>query len=337
MTNVEDEFMAVDPEMERIWREDDEPSLNEVRASLPVDEDDEEIELEQPEDTADTEDSNDEEEVESEEVEESERDEPEAKDDKPVSYKVRANNMDLDLTVEELQKLAPKALDYTKKMQEIAPWRKSISALKDNGLTEHDVNLMIDVMKGDKTAIEEVLRRTKVDPLDVDTDSKEVYVPKQYGRDETVMAIEEIVEQISNDAEYKITEQVVDREWDSRSRQTMAQDPNMIMGLHNDIKNGIYDKVAPIAFKMKAMDGGRLSDLDYYIEAGRQLFSNPQNTEVREVVQENKRQTEIKEMASRRKAASPTKSTSGKRDVIDYLNDNDEDYEDWYKRTINSR
>jgi len=337
MTDVSDEMMVVDPEMERIWREDEEPSMSEVRSNLPTEEEEEE-ESEQPEETAETEDS-DEEEVEPDEVEESDKDEPEAKEDKPTNetFKVKANNMELDLTVDELKALAPKALDYTKKMQEIAPWRKSISALRDNGLGEQDVNLMIDVLKGDKVAIEEMLRRTKVDPLDLDTESKTAYEPKQYGKDESVQRIEDIVDQISRDTEYKITEEVVDRQWDSASRQAMAQNPDMIMGLHQDIKSGVYDKVAPLAFKMKAMDGGRMSDLDYYMRAGQQFYSNPQNTEVREVVQEDKRQTEIKDMSSKRKAASPTKSTSGKRDIIDYLDDNDEDYDAWYKKTVNSR
>jgi len=336
MNDVDDTMMAVDPEMERIWREDDEPSMNEVRSSLPVEE---EEESEQPEETAETEDSDDEEEVETEEVEESEEDEPEAEEEKPKSesHKIKANGMELDLTTDELKALAPKALDYTKKMQEIAPWRKSISALKDNGMTEADVNLMIDVLKGDKTAIEEVLRRTKTDSLELDPESTSKYEPKQYGKDESLQRIEEIVSQISNDAEYRITEAVVDRQWDSASRQAMAANPDMILGLHQDIKSGVYDKVAPLAFKMKAMDGGTKSDLDYYMEAGNQFYADPRNTEVKEIVQVDKRQAEIKDMSSKRKAASPTKSTSGKRDVIDYLNDNDEDYDEWYKKTVNSR
>ena len=341
MIEIEERDLEVDPERERIMNEDEDLTFTEIRARM------NEQESEQPEDPAETEDSDEEpvstEEEDTEEVEESE-DEPEAEEVEPeektvesTSHKVKANGTEYDFTTDELKALAPKAMDYTKKMQEIAPWRKTISALKEQGLGEADVNLMIDVLKGDKAAIEEVLKRTKVDPLDLDAESKEAYVPNTYGKDETYLAIEDVINQIKGDAEYATTAKVVDDVWDSRSRQTMAQNPDMIMGLHQDIKNGVYSKVAPLAEKMKALDGGRLSDLDYYIEAGNKFYANTQNTEVKEVARDNTRQTEIKEMASKRKAASPTKSTSGKRDVIDYLDDNDEDYDSWYKKTIRSR
>ena len=341
MIEIEERDLEVDPERERIMNEDEDLTFTEIRARM------NEQESEQPEDPAETEDSDEEpvstEEEDTEEVEESE-DEPEAEEVEPeektvesTSHKVKANGTEYDFTTDELKALAPKAMDYTKKMQEIAPWRKTISALKEQGLGESDVNLMIDVLKGDKAAIEEVLKRTKVDPLDLDAESKEAYVPNTYGKDETYLAIEDVINQIKGDAEYATTAKVVDDVWDSRSRQTMAQNPDMIMGLHQDIKNGVYSKVAPLAEKMKALDGGRLSDLDYYIEAGNKFYANTQNTEVKEVARDNTRQTEIKEMASKRKAASPTKSTSGKRDVIDYLDDNDEDYDSWYKKTIRSR
>ncbi len=347
MTNVEDESMAVDPEMERIWREDDEPSFSDVRASIQEDETEEVAELEQPEDTDDTEDSIDS----TEDNEDNEDTEEDSEESKPTdvedkskdvsdngTHKVKANGMEFDFTTEELKALAPKAMDYTKKMQEIAPWRKTISALKEQGIGETDVNLMIDVLKGDKNAIAEVLKRTQVDPLDLDTDSKAQYMPNNYGKDERSLAIEDVVSEISSDVEYAATVKVVDEVWDDASRDVLVSNPSMIKGLHNDIKEGIYSKVAPLAEKLKVLDGGRKSALDYYVEAGRQYFAQQASTQqMQEVKVPDVRQTEIKEMANKRKAASPTKANAGKRDVIDYLDDNDEEYDEWYKRTMSSR
>lgn len=342
-TPEHDEF-DIDPEMERIWREDEDPSFTEIRNTIPeeevVEEDVEEI-LEQPEDTADTEDSeNVENEVETEDDEIDEEgileDQPETEEEeskveaKGESYKIKANGQEFDFSLDELKQLAPKAMDYTKKMQEIAPWRKSISALKESGMGESDVNLMIDALKGDKQAIAEVLKRTSVDALDIDTDSNSEYVPKQYGKDEAVQAIEEIVQSISTDVEYATTERVIDHQWDNASRQTIAQNPSMIRGLHEDVKNGIYSKVAPIAEKMKALGDGSKSDLEYYIEAGKQFYATAEKTEQVEVNTVDKKQADIKEMSNKRKAATPTKSNAGKRDVINYLDDNDESFDEWY-------
>lgn len=331
MSTVEEATMSVDPEMAKIWAEDEDLDFIAMRAN----EEQEEPESEQPEDTdVSTEDSEEDETIVDEVEEESTEDKPEVTEetveDKPSSYKVKANNMEMELTVEELQKLAPKALDYTKKMQEIAPWRKSISALKENGLGEQDINLMIDVLKGDKNAINEVLKRTKVDPLELDTDGKQEYVPTSYGKDELSLRIDEIVQEIGHDEEYRITANIVDDVWDSKSREEFRKNPDLIVELHKDVKSGVYDKIAPMAMKMKVLDGAKHSDMDYYIEAGRQYYQGQEK--VAEVQKVSAKQESIKDMADKRKAATPTKSTSGKRSVIDYLDDNDEEFDEWYKK-----
>lgn len=339
-TNDDNEFMPIDPELEAIWNSTEDPSFNQLRNQASA-------ELEQPEDTEtdDSEDSTTEDDTttEGDEALESETDiEDDVKDSNTADktpadevdnavHKVKANGMDFEFTTDELIKLAPKAMDYTKKMQEIAPWRKTISAMKEQGIGEQDVNLMIDVLKGDKNAIAEVLKRTGVDALELDTDGKDAYLPNQYGKDETLQEIEAIVAEISVDPEYVRTEAVVDKQWDSRSRQTMAQNPSMIRGLHADIKSGTYDKVAPMALKLKSLDEGKLSDIEYYIEAGRQYFAQASKTTAPAAQRQQEQQRDIKEMADKRKAATPSKTGSGKRDVINYLDDNDEDFADWYK------
>lgn len=343
MSIVEDDYMAVDPEMARIWAEDEDPTFTEIRANMP----DEEPVSEQPEDAIDqSEESVEETEVEVEEEVQAENSDETTQDaedtdtatDEEVAqavqnFKVKANGTEFDLSIDELLKLAPKGLDYHKKTQEIAPWRKTISALKDNGLNEQDVNLMIDVLKGNKDAIAEVLKRTQVDPLEVDIDKNAQFIPNTYGQDDTTLRIQEIVSAIHQDPEYQTTAHVVDDIWDNASRDIIRQNPDMIAGLHADVKDGTYNIIAPLAFKMKALDGRGLSDIEYYMEAGRQYFANQEATTAQQVQtqQVQQRQADIQNMATKRKAASPTKSTSGRRDVIDYLDENDEAFDEWYK------
>jgi hypothetical protein len=324
--------MEVDPEMERIWREDEDPSFTEVRATM-TDEEETVEESEQP--TEEVTDSVEEEPDVSEDVEESTEDEPEAEEQKSEMYKIKASDMELDLTLDELKALASKGIDYTKKTQTLAPWRKTISALQESGLGDSDVNLMIDVLKGDKEAIAEVLKRTKVDPLELDTDKVE-YVPKSYGKDDTQLAIDDVVNEIKKDKEFEVTAKVVDEVWDSVSRQAMAKNPSLIRGLHEEIKMGRYEIVAPIAMKMKTMDmvrGGQVqSDLDYYQSAVDAYLQSAQQQQA--VQKEQGKQADIQEKAPARKAATPTRKASGGKSVVDYLDDNDEEFNDWYKRTV---
>ena len=356
----------ISAEEEAIWNQEEDPSFAEIRASLDEDETntggdedesdteeevqdeetDEEVDednMEQSEDSDSDIDVEDEVEdtEETEEVvdtEDDQTDEVETEDEtedetKAQTFKVKANGMEFDFTQEELMQLAPKAMDYTKKMQEIAPWRKTISALKEEGLSEEDLNLAIDVLKGDKDAMAAVMKRTGVEALDLDTDIAE-YKPNQYGKDASQLAIEDVVNTISADPEYRITQTVVDSTWDNASRNAMAQDPSMISGLHNDIKSGVYDKVAPMALKMKALDGGRQSDLDYYIAAGDQYFNQVNETANTDNVEVKAERTKtVKQASKKRKAAGITKSKSGQKSVIDYLDDsNDEKFDDWYKK-----
>ena len=256
---------------------------------------------------------------------------------KNEKFKIKANGVEIELSQDDLVKLAPKAIDYTRKMQQIAPFRKSISAMEENGITEQDINMLIEMKKGNKDAIAAMVKEAKVDPLDIDIEDAKPYTPPQYGMNETQIRIRDVVSRIQGDAEYKMTEDVVDRQWDSQSRKTLAENPDMIEGLHIDIKSGIFAKVAPEMMRLKILDGSRKSDLDYYLQAGQMMseqFKKEQETIAKEANRKSQ-QKEIEDAANKRKSASLPRSTSGKKKVIDYLDEeDDESYKKWYKKTM---
>jgi len=352
----------VEPDVEQVTPEVVEDEEVELDDNTDIDE---EVELDDGEEDAEDEDTEqpdeDSDNEADEEVEEEVTDEPsdgehdDAEDDKatdetekeaePATYKIRANGQDFEFTIDELKQLAPQAMDYTKKMQTIKPWRQTISALEENDISMEDVNLMIDVLKGDKDAIASIVNRAGIDTLELDTENVK-YEPKMYGKTETELDIREVEQRIAQDKEYSITTHVFNNQWDEQSRSVMYKNPAMIEGLHNDIKTGVFDKVSPQAMKLKALDGGRKSDLDYYIEAGQQLAMrerqvaqeqakpvevkpDPEVEKAKKVVEEQKT---IKKAAKKRKAAAPTKKAAGNRKVIDYLDDSDEAFEEWYKK-----
>lgn len=275
-------------------------------------------------------------------------------------HKFKANGKEYTFTPEEMMSQFPKifgqAMDYTKKTQALKPWRKTIDAIESANLSHDQINLMIDVFKGDKNAIAEVMRRTGVDALDLDTENN-VYTPKDYGRDDTALAIKDIVDEISSDKEFSITQQILNKEWDDRSFSELTRDPELIKLLHIDVKSGTYDKVQLIAEKLKVFDRGRQSDLEYYKQAAGEYFREINEAQRREQAMEEQRQLReakaarqaelervrttqakqeaVKTQAVARKAAAPTKSNAGtKKSVTDYLDESDEAYDDWYKRNV---
>ena len=275
-------------------------------------------------------------------------------------HKFKANGREYEFTEDEVREQFPKifgqAMDYTKKMQAIKPWRKTIDAIEGAQLSHDDVNLMIDVLKGDKDAVAAVLKRTGVDALELDVEQSR-YVPKDYGRDDKALAVKDVIEEISADAEYSTTYKILSKEWDDESFREMTSDPDLIKLLHIDVKSGMYDRVQPIAEKLKVYDRGKRSDLDYYKEAAKVYFNEQAQEEarraeydkarvmkeseladkarVRDVKDQQKQRVAVKQEAEKRKAAAPTKKVAGTKKVIDYLDDSDEAYDEWYKSLQN--
>lgn len=266
-----------------------------------------------------------------------------------VKHTFKANGKDYEFTEDEMREQFPRifgqAMDYTRKMQAIKPWRKTIDAVEQAKLTHDDINLMIDVFNGNKDAITEVLRRTGVDVLDIDPSAATApYVANQYGRDDAQLELTEVIDSIKHDQEYSVTHAVLSKVWDDASWNTISKDPAKIKALHSDVKSGIYAKVQPIADKLKLYDNARQSDLDYYLQAGRQYFSGieqEQLTQNLKVYQEQQqaRLAEVKNQDKKRKA---TQQASGNRraaglparstqrgGVVDYINASDEDFEAW--------
>ena len=375
-------FNLSDEELERAFleaRAQDNSPETDIETEIGYDDSEETIDLEQPEmdsdndlvvdDTEDTETEADSEETESTpdegtEVAEEQTEEDDAETVPEVTetpvHKFKANGKEYTFTPEEMMSQFPKifgqAMDYTKKTQALKPWRKTIDAIESANLSHDQINLMIDVFKGDKNAIAEVMRRTGVDALDLDTENN-VYTPKDYGRDDTALAIKDIVDEISSDKEFSITQQILNKEWDDRSFSELTRDPELIKLLHIDVKSGTYDKVQPIAEKLKVFDRGKQSDLEYYKQAAGEYFREIDEVQRREKAIEEQRQLKeakaarqaelervrttqakqeaVKTQAVARKAAAPTKSNAGtKKSVTDYLDESDEAYDDWYKRNV---
>lgn len=275
----------------------------------------------------------------------------------PVRRTFKANNKEYEFTDEEIMEQFPKvfgqAMDYTKKLQTIQPWRRTIDALEQAKINHQDVSLMIDVLQGDKEAIAAVLSRTGVDALDINTEES-TYVEKEYGRSDGELAIVDVLDSIKDDPEYVTTHRVLTRDWDEASWGVLSGDPAKIRQLHIDVKSGMFDKLQPFAEKLRLYDGGTKSDLDYYLTAARNHYAAEEQanlvarqaqlqeserakqaqaqTQVAGIRQQQQKREAVKQDASRRKAAAPSGRASARGTVTDYLTASEEDFEDWYKR-----
>lgn len=307
------------------------------------------------------------------ETEETETEQPEVSEEpakaetqtveQPKVYKFKASGTEMEFTQEEMITQFPevysKALDYTKKMQTIKPYRKMIDAWEQEKLTHEDMNFAIDLLKGDKEAIATLIKKSGIDALDLDVEDNNNYKPNNYGRSDVELDIQEITSKISQDPEYETTHQVLTKEWDDESWTEMTKRPQLIELLHTDVKTGIFNKVNPIAQKLKMQDvvrygRGMRSDLDYYKSAAgayseqtarsaqlakQQQVTEAQQRQIADVKVKEERREATKVAAVKRKAAAPTKSKAGTKQLTDYLAEDfgkmsDDEYLKWIETKL---
>ena len=281
-------------------------------------------------------------------------DKQEPKENERLTF--RANGKDYSFTPEEIIQQAPswfgQAMNYTQKSQKLAQDRKAIDSLKQAGVPMEDLNLLIDAHKGDQKAIATLLNKNNIDILDVDPESSGSYQPKEYGRDEKVLAIEEVVDSIAGDPEYAKTQSIVGKVWDDKSWGTISNDPQIIAQLHEDVRTGLYDAIQPEADKLKLRDGNRMSDLEYYKLAARNIYQEQQRQAIQRQYQdtlkaqqeqkqrieqvrtEAQRRADAKKASAKRAAATlPTGTSMPPSSGVDY--DSEEAYQEWAKRMEN--
>lgn len=241
----------------------------------------------------------------------------------PETYKVRADGLDYDFTVEELLQLAPKAMNYTKKTQALSPYRTMISAMEENGVSPEDVNLFIDIKKGNKEALASLVKGTGMDIFDLNLEDESSYTPTQHGKSEQFLQLEDVISNISKDKEYSRTQEALTTVFDDTSKNIMFENPDMVNGLHIDIVDGTYDKIMPKARKLALLDGNKKPLLEYYVQVGQEELQQEQLSPKSKP--KSKDNTDAK-----RSASLPKQSSKGK--VTDFLSEEEEDeeYQKWY-------
>ena len=241
-------------------------------------------------------------------------------------YKIKANGKEFEMTLDELKQTASKGMDYLKKTTALKPYRTMIAAMEENKVSPEDINLLIDLKKGNKEAIAKLIKENEVDVYDLPEAND--YRPQEYRQSETALEMKEVLSTISKDAEFSRTSEIYDA-LDEQTKAFLNEDPSRIVGLHNDVKTGVFDKVLPLAEKKAMIDGYNAPFLQYYLQAGQEILNannRPIQTEQKQYVPPENRANKI--------AAGLPSSRGDKKTVIDYLDEeiSDEDFKEWYSK-----
>ena len=241
-------------------------------------------------------------------------------------YTIKANGKEYDMSIDELKQMASKGMDYVKKTTALKPYRTMIAAMEQNGLSAEDINLLIDLKKGNKEAIAKIVSDSKIDVYDIPDSSD--YTPTEYRVHESQLDMKETIADISKDSEFSRTSDIYSK-LDENSKTAINNNPAMLAGLHQDIKSGLFDQVLPYAEKRAMIDGYSQPFLKYYMEAGSEYLKNVNTQNQIKSQQQVKATTPINR--DNKLAASLPSARADKKTVIDYLDEelSDEDYHAW--------
>lgn len=241
-------------------------------------------------------------------------------------YTIKANGKEYDMSIDELKQMASKGMDYVKKTTALKPYRTMIAAMEQNGLSAEDINLLIDLKKGNKEAIAKIVSDSKINVYDIPDSSD--YTPTEYRVHESQLDMKEMIADISKDSEFSRTSDIYSK-LDENSKTAISNNPAMLAGLHQDIKSGLFDQVLPYAEKRAMIDGYSQPFLKYYMEAGSEYLKNVNTQNQIKSQQQIKATTPINR--DNKLAASLPSARADKKTVIDYLDEelSDEDYHAW--------
>lgn len=145
---------------------------------------------------------------------------------------------------EEAISLMQMGANYTRKMQELQPYRKVLLMLQNNGLLdEGKLSFLIDVDKKNPEAIKKLLVDGQINPLDIDTEVAPQYQEGNHrvSDDEAAFATE--LDDVKSTPEGQATLGIISKTWDDASKQALLENRGWLPTIHAQRENGMYDHI----------------------------------------------------------------------------------------------
>ena len=257
---------------------------------------------------------------------------------KKVSEPFRANGVDIKVDdPEDIVRLMQMGANYQKKMAQLKPHLKIIKMLENNDLLKPgQLNNLIDVFKKDPKAIAKLVKESTLDPLDIDKDAPSDYEPNDYSVSDGEIELDQVLEDIKDTDTFNRTINVLTKSWDTASKQTISEHPEIIRIINSHMANGVFDKVDAVLQRDKALGKTEgLPDVEAYKQIADYMFKNGElhTNSPEDKSKVSSKMTEVQEQANadrnkKRKAVAPVKQTTTKKAAPDgdFLGLSDEDF-----------
>ena len=159
---------------------------------------------------------------------------------------LKANGKTVEIqSLEELRQLASMGANFTRKMQDIAPHRKILAMLENNGLLdEAKLSFFIDLDKKNPEALKKLIKDSGVDPLDIDVSSEPAYQAGNHKVTDSEIAFRAVLEDLQSTPTGQETISLINSSWDQASKEELWKAPEVMATIQQQRENGIYDAIS---------------------------------------------------------------------------------------------
>ena len=147
-------------------------------------------------------------------------------------------------SVEEAIQLMQMGANYTRKMQELQPHRKTLLMLENNGLLdEGKLSFLIDLDKKNPEAIKKLLQDANINPLDVDMDKESTYQEGNHKVSDEEAQFRLVLDELNSNPVGRETLQTINSTWDQASKEVLWKQPEVMNTIHQQRENGVYARI----------------------------------------------------------------------------------------------
>ena len=186
----------------------------------------------------------------------------------------KANGREIAIkSVEDAVTLMQMGANYNKKMSALKPNLKLLKLLENNNLLDAEkLSYLIDLEKKDPKAISKLVKDSGIDPLDLSSDETNAYTPTVKTVDDRELELDAVLDEIQGTEAYNRTLSIVSQGWDGKSKQVIADTPQLLKVINSHVQSGIYDLISQEIESERTF--GRLnglSDIEAYRQVGDRL------------------------------------------------------------------
>lgn len=151
-------------------------------------------------------------------------------------------------------RLMQMGLNYEKKMRNIKGHLGTLRMLQDNNISPENLQMLIDISKGNPEAIAKLINDKNIDVLDLPDTENLQYIPKTQIVSDSYAEFTSTIENVKQS--FQTGNQLINdigQNWDDASINQLASKPDNLYRLANDKQSGKYDRIISIIEYDKAV------------------------------------------------------------------------------------